>query len=606
LISPEIIERIREALPLVEYIARDTVLKKAGSVHKGLCPFHNERTPSFVVYQNDNRYHCFGCGKGGDIFAYVEERNHLSFGEAVRFLAEQAGIAIPERGAREDAEYARSRRLVELNERALELFRHALKALPAGRKALDYLVGRGLGEEAIDRFKLGYALPQWAALSSRLLEEHYEASSLIEIGLARPDKESGGVRDYFRDRIIFPIYDERGRLAAFGGRVLGEGEPKYLNSPETPVFKKRAVLYGFNLARKAIGDLDFAIIVEGYMDVIGLYQAGVQNAVAPLGTALTREHLERLARVSKRVVFLFDGDKAGRRAAFAAARPALELGLSARVVLMEENQDAFDLSLARTGEEILARTRRGIPLVDFVLNNLYQETISLAGEDSLAFLERVYAYIEDIREEARVSLFLQKAALLAGANPEELELDFRKRKRRSPAGEIGADKKKLQASSSLTKFPAGVAEGNFELYLLRLAGLHPSAWASLAEEFERGLRLEDTEARLVEDALRRLAADAPTWSGAAFLGAMPTEALREVVGEDLASGRLEIDWEKQIADTIDTLWARIVRKERKLLDGELQRQKLVGDENAIQDLQNRILALRRREDALKSKARKQK
>jgi DNA primase len=616
LISPEIIERIKDALPLVEYIGRDVALKKAGAdSYKGLCPFHNERTPSFTVNARTNRYRCFGCGKSGDIFEYVQERNHLGFGEAVRFLAEGAGIAIPAQGAREDAELTRQRRLAELNEKALEFFRHALRDLPAGRKALSYLANRNLSEATVETFKLGYAPPQWEALSSRLLAEHFEISTLVELGLARMDKDGRRAYDYFRDRVIFPIYDGRGRLVAFGGRVLGNDEPKYLNSPENSIFKKRSILYGYNLARKSIGDCDLAIIVEGYMDVIGLYQAGITNAVAPLGTALTQNHLEGLAKVCKRLTFLFDGDKAGRRAAFGAALPALQLGFAVRVVLMEEGEDAFDLALSRPQEEIEAYLRRGIPLVDFVLNTLYQNTESFGEGRVLAFLERACTFLADIKEEVQISLFLQKAAILAGVNVEELELDFKKKRSQGalrrpfgpPAPEQMTEKKMLPVSSPLTRFQVDkAAKENFEIYLMRLAGLHPESWPFLEEQLAQGLTIEDTLARLMLDALKGLAAKNNDWSGEAFAAAMPTEALRELVQEDITSQRLQTDWEKQITDTVDTLWVEIVRRERKSLDEEMRRQKLAGDEEVIRDLQEQILAHRRREDLLKNKARRQK
>jgi DNA primase len=527
--------------------------------------------------------------------------------EAVRLLAEAAGIALEEGDARENAEAAEARRMTELNERALHHFRHALKELPAGRKALDYLLARGITQESIDAFKLGYALPQWAALASQLIKEHYEAESLYTLGLARPDKDGKGAHDYFHDRVMFPIHDERGRLVAFGGRVIDEGEPKYLNSPESPVFKKRAVLYGLPFARKAIGKNDLAIIAEGYMDVIGLHQAGITYAIAPLGTALTRDHFKKIARLTRRLIFLFDGDAAGRKAAFAAARPAIELNFSVRVVLLDAKVDAFDLSRTLPRQELEEFVRRGIPLTDFILNCLYQESDS--GEKALGFLDRVYAWLADMQEEVLVSLFLQKAALLCNANPEELEIDFRKKRKQGghrPAQD--AAKKNLPDSPPVTKFRLEKTgtDADFEIYLLRLVGLHPAAWPALQSEFAQGLRIENSEARFMLDALASLAESAPAWTEEAFQAAMPTEALQKLVAGDIAAGKFSVDWEKQLRDTLDTLWAQAVRRERRMLDEEMRRQKLTGDEDMLQELQNRILALRRREDALKHTARRQK
>ncbi len=599
MVSPEIIERIRDALPLVDFIGRDVSLKRAGSIWKGLCPFHNERTPSFAVYPDKNRYYCFGCGKKGDIFDYVQERNHFGFSEATKFLADAAGIEIPSDNPAENAQTALHRRWIDLHEKAMTMYRHALKVLPAGRAALTYLEGRGLRAETIDDFRLGYALPQWDALSARLVQEKYEPETLVECGLARASREGRKIYDYFRDRVMFPIADERGRVVAFGGRVMDGSEPKYLNSPESPIFKKRELLYGLDRARKSIIDGDQAIVVEGYLDVIGMHQAGITNVVAPLGTALTGWHLARLKKLTSHIVFLFDGDKAGRRAAFAAARPAMDAGCLAKVVLLSPERDAFDVSLELSADGIKTMLRQAMPIADFVINTIYQGSEVGGGDQPMMFLQGVYQFLEGMEDGVQVSLFLQKAALLAGVDPDEVELDYRKlRQRQKPV--TPEAKKNGPATVPVAKFGQGQSaqDDDFELYLMRLVGLHSAAWPRLLAETVKGLRIDDARARSLHEIIGSIAETREVWGPADLLARVSPGEIRTTLEEDIATGRLEMDWQRQFEDTIGKLWIRTIRRERTLLDEEMRRQKLLGDDNALQTLQQEILALRRREDEL--------
>lgn len=595
MVSPELIERIRDALPLVDFIGRDVSLKKAGTIWKGLCPFHNERTPSFAIYPEKNRYYCFGCGKKGDIFDYVQERNHFGFSEATKFLADAAGIEIPSDNPAENAQAILQRRWLDLYQQALNMYRHALKVLPAGRAALHYLEGRGLRAETIDEFRLGYALPQWDALSTKLLQEKYKPETLVECGLARAAREGRRIYDYFRDRVIFPIADERGRVVAFGGRVLDGSEPKYLNSPESPIFKKRELLYGLDRARTAIIDSDQAIIVEGYLDVIGLHQAGITNVVAPLGTALTSWHLARLKKLTSHIIFLFDGDKAGRRAAFAAARPALDAGCLARVVLLPPERDAFDLSLLLSADGIKALFRQALPIADFVINTVYQGSATAGADQPLMFLQGMYQFLEGMEDGVQISVFLQKAALLVGVDPDEIELEYRKFKQIALGTKKNGPDPVPVARFDLVQ---SVQEGDFELYLMRLVGLHSAAWPRLCTEITKGLRIDDARARSLHEIIGSLAENREVWSPADLLPRVAPGEIRTLLEEDIATGRLEIDWQRQFVDTIDKLWIKTIRRERALLDEEMRRQKLLGDDTALQTLQQEILLLRRREEDL--------
>jgi DNA primase len=312
---------------IVDVVGRHVELKKAGINHKGLCPFHGEKSPSFIVSPSRQTYHCFGCGAHGDAIRFLVEHGGLSFPDAVRELAQQAGLQVPEDDAdpteRERAKEARARQLTlsELLEKAAGHYRNQLKASPA---AIDYLKRRGLTGQVAARFGLGYAPEGWRSLASCFAR--YDDPLLAEAGLVIVQGDDGPEQkryDRFRDRIMFPIRSVKGEVIGFGGRVLDGGEPKYLNSPETPVFSKGRELYGLFEARQAVREKGFVLVVEGYMDVVALAQSGLPNAVATLGTACTAEHVQKLFRHTDAVVFSFDGDAAGRRAAGRALEAAL-------------------------------------------------------------------------------------------------------------------------------------------------------------------------------------------------------------------------------------------------------------------------------------------
>ena len=327
MIPPAFLQDLLARADIVEIVGRYVQLKKAGINHKGLCPFHGEKTPSFIVSPTRQTYHCFGCGVHGNAIGFLMEHAALSFPDAVRELAQQLGMAVPEDERspqeREQAAQARAKQttLTEALARAAEHYRKQLKATP---RAVDYLKRRGLTGEIAARFGLGYAPAGWRTLAG--VFPQYDDAVLEESGLviAQGDDEAERKRyDRFRDRIMFPIRSVQGEVIGFGGRVLDSGEPKYLNSPETPVFVKGRELYGLHEARQALRAKGYALVVEGYMDVVALAQLGFENAVATLGTACTEEHVRKLLRFTESVVFSFDGDAAGRRAAGRALEASL-------------------------------------------------------------------------------------------------------------------------------------------------------------------------------------------------------------------------------------------------------------------------------------------
>jgi DNA primase len=369
---PAFLDELRARVGLVQVISRRVKLQKAGREWKGCCPFHNEKTPSFYVNEDKGFYHCFGCGAHGDVIRFVIEQDGLPFPEAVRTLAAEAGLQIPEETA-EARERAKAQSgLHDVMAAAATWFANQLGGL-AGANARRYVEGRGLTPEIVARFGLGFA-PDGNKLKSALRD--VSEARLLEVGLIGRAEERSETYDRFRNRLIFPIRDPRGRVVGFGGRILGDGQPKYLNSPDTALFDKGRLLYNLDqagpLARKS-GQL---IVVEGYMDVIALAQAGVGEVVAPLGTALTEQQLQLLWRVVPEPVLCFDGDAAGQRAALRAAMRALPLlkpGHSLSIMTMPEGEDPDDFVKLQGVASFRQRIGAAEPLIGFLFRSTLQE-----------------------------------------------------------------------------------------------------------------------------------------------------------------------------------------------------------------------------------------
>jgi DNA primase len=388
---PGFLDELRSRVSLPDLIGRRVKLVRRGREHAGLCPFHQEKTPSFYVVEDKSFFHCFGCGAHGDAIGFVMRAENLDFLEAVEKLAGQVGLTVPQATPEERGRAKRQKTLLEVLEAAAHLYEHRLWA-PSGGGALQYLRSRGLDDDTVRRFRLGWA-PADRQVLRRSLAPDFPEALLIEAGLLhRP--EAGDPYDYFRSRVIFPIGDRTGRIIAFGGRVLGDGQPKYLNSPEHPLFAKGRVLYGWSAARAAKTDRPDAIVTEGYMDVIALSRAGFATAVAPLGTALTEFHVHELWRLGPEPILCFDGDEAGRRAAMRAVHRALPLlrpGYSLRFAALPPGEDPD--SLVRSGgpaafAEVLAAAQ---PLADM----LWESEVRGAARDTPERIARIRSRLSE-------------------------------------------------------------------------------------------------------------------------------------------------------------------------------------------------------------------
>ncbi len=365
---PRFLDEIRSRLSLAEAIGRRVKLARRGREFVGLCPFHHEKTPSFTVVEEKNFYHCFGCGAHGDVIGFTMRTEGLPFPEAVEKLAAEAGLALPERDPRAEEHARIAKTLYDANEAAAEWFAAQLYT-PEGRTALDYLKRRGLEDRTIARFRLGYAPDTRDAIKRALAPKGHAEAQLLEAGLLVKPDDGRSPYDRFRGRVMFPILDKRGRVIAFGGRVLGDEKPKYLNSPDTPLFQKGRVLYAYREARAAANAGAEMIVAEGYMDVIALHQGGFEGATAPLGTALTEAQIEELWRVKPEPLLCFDGDEAGRRAAARAAErvlPILRPGHSLRFVFLPEGEDPDSLIRDGGGAAMSGVLAQAVPLVEWL------------------------------------------------------------------------------------------------------------------------------------------------------------------------------------------------------------------------------------------------
>ena len=394
LIPQGFIDDLLNRTDIVDVVQSRVQMKKAGKNYTACCPFHKEKTPSFSVSPDKQFYYCFGCGAGGNALGFIMDHDNLDFPQAVEELAKAAGMEVPreEGGRNQKPRQPTDSPLYPLLEAAAEFYRQALKNHPQRRAAVDYLKGRGLSGEIARDFGLGFAPPGWDNLFKHLSSDTLQQKAMIDAGLLVENADSGKRYDRFRDRVMFPIRDSRGRVIAFGGRVLGDDKPKYLNSPETPVFHKGQELYGLYEARKNNRNLDEIIVVEGYMDVIALAQQGLRNGVATLGTATSEEHLKRLFRVVPSVLFCFDGDQAGRNAAWRALEAtlsSLQDGRKARFLFLPEGEDPDTLIRAEGTDAFRARiNQHAQPLADYFFQQLTEEADprSLEGKAHMATL----------------------------------------------------------------------------------------------------------------------------------------------------------------------------------------------------------------------------
>ncbi len=459
------IEAIKARLDIVQLVQRYVRLQAAGERWTGVCPFHEETKPSFSVSSSLGAFYCFGCQASGDVIDFYSRINGLEFSEALRDLAEEAGVQLRGKAGREELSAEREERRVcyDMHAVALAYYRNEL-AGPRGAEAREYLRNsRGLSEEMIRRFELGYSPNAWDGLKQRLVQSGYTPEQGVKAGLLSQSKR-GRIFDRFRNRVLFPIHDLGGRVVAFGGRAIGEGEPKYLNSSETPIFKKGDQLYGLYQARKNITQSKRVLLTEGYADVLSLVQYGFENACGVLGTALGPSQIKRLAGLCKEVTLVFDGDRAGRQAALRSAEMILQHGLSVYVVTLPQDQDVDDL-LRGQGAESFRRMLEGASEgLAFCLNMIRYSQVPRE------IMNWAVSFLSNLGERSWQAYFLPRIA--AGLNISETEL------REAVSGKSpSAERSRRPRASS----PEAPSRSRLDRDFLRFALCHPEYVDSLKQ-----------------------------------------------------------------------------------------------------------------------------
>jgi DNA primase len=413
LISDEVINQIKDRVDITEVVGHHVSLTRAGQNLKGLCPFHQEKSPSFTVNSSKQIFYCFGCGAGGTVFTFLTRITGASFPEVVRDLGRKVGIEVQEPAGQSGPLAAQTARVESLNQAVVGWFRQNLNDPGLGEEARAYLVGRGVTDATRERFAVGFAPNDWDGLSRALMKQGFTAAELAMAGLTVAREQGAtGFYDRFRGRVMFPITDLRKRLVGFGGRILGEGTPKYLNSPDTPLFKKGQTLYAFDLAREAVARLKTVIVVEGYFDAVALHQAGLTHTVATLGTALTAEHIQVLRRFASKVVLLFDPDQAGVRAALRGLDLFVNSGIGVKVVTLPAGEDP-DTYVRKEGPEAFSRLEEQAPsLLDFALEHSLNTAESSTIEGRIRSVDDVLRILQKsehpIEREERIRVVAER------------------------------------------------------------------------------------------------------------------------------------------------------------------------------------------------------
>lgn len=421
------IDEVKQRTDIVDVVSQYAKLTKSGRGLKGLCPFHSEKTPSFFVFPDRQSWHCFGaCATGGDVFSFLMRKEGIEFGEALRRLADRAGVALP--AYREaDSKKELKQRLYEINEAAAVYFHEMLMASQAAAKARNYLQSRDVSPESLERFRLGYARESWDALKSYLGNRGFTEQDMVDAGLIASG-EAGNTYDRWRDRLMFPIADDRGHVVGFGARVLQADVqgPKYINTPQSPVFDKSAILYGLHLASESIRKQDRAVIVEGYMDVIAAHQHGFTNVVASMGTSVTEKQIATLKRLSRNVVMALDPDSAGAEAMRRCVQHENALESEMKMVILPDGKDPDDVIKAnpQSWQELIDNAK---PIIDYIFESVVAALDLRKVADRSKARDRLYPVVDDIRDIVRRAHYLQKLAGLIGISDASLEASMRKK-----------------------------------------------------------------------------------------------------------------------------------------------------------------------------------
>ena len=415
------VEEVKQKTDIVELIGQYTQLTKSGKTFRGLCPFHSEKHGSFFVYPDQQRWHCFGsCGTGGDVFSFIMKKDGISFGDALRVLAEKSGVIIPQNAVAEKAREKHDR-LYQANQAAAEFYHQQLLTSAEAQKVRDYLSKRGLNAASVEGFHLGYSPNAWDTLQKHMLDRGFSLAELLESGLV-VEGDNKMKHDRFRHRLMFPITDIRGRVIGFGGRALDEGQqPKYLNSPQTPLFDKSSNLYGLHLAKDEMRSKEQAVIVEGYMDVILPHQYGYKNVIASMGTAIGENHIAILKKLTRNLVLALDPDSAGEEATLRSVGLENSLGAEIRVAVLPEGRDPDEIVMQNPAQWGVLMSA-AVPIVDYTFDKVTVTLDLKSAKGKAEAVEKLMPIISPIKDAVRQTYYIDKLAGLVGQSPKKLEL----------------------------------------------------------------------------------------------------------------------------------------------------------------------------------------
>src|SRR6202142_1939925 len=550
-LSPATRERIRAASDIVDIIGSYLPLKKAGANFVALCPFHKEKSPSFNVNPHRQVFHCFGCHKGGDVFTFVKEYENIGFMDAVRRLADRAKVSLEfdQNPAEQQSRHLKDQ-LLQIHEQIAQRWQNCLLNEAAGQVARDYLARRGVPPEAVKLFRLGAAPDAWDDTVNWAKSRSHEPALIEKAGLILRKEGSDHFYDRFRGRLIFPICDEQGRVIGFSGRVLSGDEKtaKYVNSPETPIFTKSRVFFGLDKSKRALLDAGFAVVCEGQLDLIACFMAGVQNIVAPQGTAFTTDHARILKRYVAEVVLCFDSDEAGQNAAVRSLDHLLASGLAVRVAVVPAPHDPDSFIKANGGEAFRKLVENADGFFDYYLNRLCKLDDANSDKGRNAILRAMAEAVHKTGNVVLVDKYAQKTALRMGVSPEAVRAEFAKV--RSPESGVRSSENEDSASSEPEAETPRPSDREF--WLLKLLLLHDDlvGWAAL--HLDVNWILHPLARQIVE---KRLAAQTnETWKNlAAFLDECESPEMRSLVPEAVAEDRKLPNPDRQLTDVITSL-----------------------------------------------------
>lgn len=578
------VQEVKDRVDIVALIGTYVALEKKGRHYKGLCPFHSEKTPSFVVSPEMQIYKCFGCGKGGDVFSFLMEIEGMSFAQSLGVLAEQAGVKLVKRAKTASEELAE--RLFVVNEHATKLYSYLLLQHPVGETAREYLKNRGISEQTMAKFRLGYAPQKWHFLNQYLLKKGFSSNEILQAGLCLP-KEGRGYYDRFRGRLMFPLIDLHEHVVGFSARVLKkEEEPKYLNSPETPVFSKSNFLYGANLARSSIVRGKSSILVEGVLDVCSLHQAGVTQAVAPMGTALTTSQLNLLSRLTGNLIFCFDGDSAGMNATKKGVLLAQQHNFEVEVLLLPLGKDPDDI--VREGlipfEQLLLQA---VPVMDFFFREVATRFDLSSPQGKKKVSAELLPIIGTLSSPIERSQYLKKLADLLEIREEILREALIKEN-------VRKDSNEELITKILTEKPESISA--LEEYLLSLILKSP---LEKAQKILRRLGRNDFEQPVP---LQVFLALKDQMLGRSYkLNLQKFVARLDLAGQELIErcylrdlGKMETDvdlMEQELERSLQSLKNRSIKRELRQISLKIRMAELGGDESLSNQLQDQFLTL---------------